>query len=119
MVVLYFLLLGLLKSRDLISPPVLSLGDKLGRAMAGCRGGLMSGGRLMVLMAEDERDGADLRPGFWVWPSGGCALIGRGVGRPFLSSRIFHVSLLKIRLGCFAIFNHVCTFNIITFLIQL
>ena len=54
----------------------------------------MSGGRLMILMAEDERKtGADLHPGFRDWPSGGCALIGRGVGHPFLSSRIFHVSL--------------------------
>ena len=62
-----------------VSSPVLSLEDKSGRAMTGCRGGLKSWGRLMVLMAEDERDGGDLRPGFWVWPSGGCALIGRGV----------------------------------------
>ena len=79
MAILCILLLGVLKSRDLISPPVLSLGDKSGRAMTGCRGRLMSGRRLVVLMAGDERDGADLRPGFWVWPSGGCALIGRGV----------------------------------------
>ena len=55
----------------------------------------MSGGRLMILMAEDERDGADFRPGFWVchpaavrslaagWPV--CAF---GVGHPAAASAL-------------------------------
>ena len=83
----------MLKSRDLC----ISASPLFGRAMAGCRGGLKG-----LAKSDDpfclwmRRDGAGLRPGFWVWPSGGCALIGRGIGRPFLSRRCFHVSLANV-----------------------
>ena len=39
----------------------------------------MSGRKLLILMAEDKRDGGRFPPGFLGLPPGGCALIGRGV----------------------------------------